>query len=101
MFVSQETGVRSIKFHPDGRTLFCGLDDGLKVFIYLFLLMSSLPYLEISSVDGTLINDAHKFRFIHGSPLFVMIVLIWDGQRLVTYASAKGSSWVVHTTKTL
>ncbi|KAL0667978.1 hypothetical protein Bca4012_030682 [Brassica carinata] len=27
-----DTGVRSIKFHPDGRTLFCGLDDGLKVY---------------------------------------------------------------------
>lgn len=32
---SQATGVRSIKFHPDGRTLFCGLDDSLKVFICL------------------------------------------------------------------
>ncbi|CAH2047867.1 unnamed protein product [Thlaspi arvense] len=28
----EATGVRSIKFHPDGRTLFCGLDDGLKVY---------------------------------------------------------------------
>ncbi|KAL6992626.1 hypothetical protein U1Q18_010738 [Sarracenia purpurea var. burkii] len=28
----EATGVRSITFHPDGRTLFCGLDDSLKVF---------------------------------------------------------------------
>ncbi|XP_042519738.1 katanin p80 WD40 repeat-containing subunit B1 homolog KTN80.2-like [Macadamia integrifolia] len=28
----EETGVRSMTFHPDGRTLFCGLDDSLKVF---------------------------------------------------------------------
>ncbi|RVW46354.1 Katanin p80 WD40 repeat-containing subunit B1-like [Vitis vinifera] len=28
----QATGVRSITFHPDGRTLFCGLDDSLKVY---------------------------------------------------------------------
>ncbi|XP_021294026.1 katanin p80 WD40 repeat-containing subunit B1 homolog isoform X2 [Herrania umbratica] len=28
----EATGVRSITFHPDGRTLFCGLDDGLKVY---------------------------------------------------------------------
>ncbi|XP_010547296.1 PREDICTED: katanin p80 WD40 repeat-containing subunit B1 homolog isoform X2 [Tarenaya hassleriana] len=28
----EATGVRSIAFHPDGRTLFCGLDDGLKVY---------------------------------------------------------------------
>eukprot|EP00261_Vitis_vinifera_P017716 XP_010647505.2 PREDICTED: katanin p80 WD40 repeat-containing subunit B1 homolog isoform X1 [Vitis vinifera] len=28
----EATGVRSITFHPDGRTLFCGLDDSLKVY---------------------------------------------------------------------
>lgn len=57
-----------------------------------------MPYLEISRIDP-LIDNAHKFRFILGSQWFVMIVLIWDGQLLVTYASAKGSSWAVHTTK--
>jgi katanin p80 WD40 repeat-containing subunit B1 len=31
-FVFQATGVRAIAFHPDGQTLFCGLDDGLKVY---------------------------------------------------------------------
>ncbi|KAF8029874.1 hypothetical protein BT93_E2328 [Corymbia citriodora subsp. variegata] len=28
----EATGVRSIAFHPDGRTLFCGLEDSLKVY---------------------------------------------------------------------
>lgn len=28
----EAAGVRSITFHPDGRTLFCGLDDSLKVY---------------------------------------------------------------------
>nr|GMC88013.1 katanin P80 WD40 repeat-containing subunit B1 homolog isoform X1 [Ipomoea batatas] len=28
----EATGVRSMAFHPDGRTLFCGLDDSLKVY---------------------------------------------------------------------
>jgi katanin p80 WD40 repeat-containing subunit B1 len=28
----EATGVRAIAFHPDGQTLFCGLDDGLKVY---------------------------------------------------------------------
>ncbi|CAI9087546.1 OLC1v1021644C3 [Oldenlandia corymbosa var. corymbosa] len=28
----ESAGVRSITFHPDGRTLFCGLDDSLKVY---------------------------------------------------------------------
>ncbi|KAL6546622.1 hypothetical protein OROMI_022343 [Orobanche minor] len=28
----EASGVRSITFHPDGRTLFCGLDDSLKVY---------------------------------------------------------------------
>ncbi|KAJ8761569.1 hypothetical protein K2173_004345 [Erythroxylum novogranatense] len=29
---AEAAGVRSITFHPDGRTLFCGLDDSLKVY---------------------------------------------------------------------
>ncbi|KAE8798513.1 Katanin p80 WD40 repeat-containing subunit B1-like protein 1 [Hordeum vulgare] len=28
----EDTGVRSMVFHPDGKTLFCGLDQSLKVF---------------------------------------------------------------------
>ncbi|KAG7653878.1 Katanin p80 subunit C-terminal [Arabidopsis suecica] len=28
----EAAGVRAIAFHPDGQTLFCGLDDGLKVY---------------------------------------------------------------------
>ncbi|XVE51275.1 hypothetical protein DITRI_Ditri02bG0026800 [Diplodiscus trichospermus] len=28
----EAAGVRSLTFHPDGRSLFCGSDDGLKVF---------------------------------------------------------------------
>ncbi|KAH6790579.1 hypothetical protein C2S51_005585 [Perilla frutescens var. frutescens] len=28
----ETAGVRSVTFHPDGRTLFCGLDDSLKVY---------------------------------------------------------------------
>ncbi|XP_047970576.1 katanin p80 WD40 repeat-containing subunit B1 homolog KTN80.2-like [Salvia hispanica] len=28
----EAAGVRSVAFHPDGRTLFCGLDDSLKVY---------------------------------------------------------------------
>ncbi|XP_010492450.1 PREDICTED: katanin p80 WD40 repeat-containing subunit B1 homolog isoform X2 [Camelina sativa] len=28
----EATGVRAITFHPDGQTLFCGLDDALKVY---------------------------------------------------------------------
>lgn len=28
----EATGVRAIAFHPDGRTLFCGLEDSLKVY---------------------------------------------------------------------
>ncbi|KAM0868606.1 hypothetical protein ACQ4PT_041226 [Festuca glaucescens] len=28
----EDTGVRSMIFHPDGKTLFCGLDQSLKVF---------------------------------------------------------------------
>ncbi|KVH96988.1 G-protein beta WD-40 repeat-containing protein [Cynara cardunculus var. scolymus] len=32
--VSLASGVRSITFHPDARTLFCGLDSSLKVLIF-------------------------------------------------------------------
>lgn len=33
--LSQGTGVRSMVFHPDGKTLFCGLDQSLKVGLFL------------------------------------------------------------------
>lgn len=49
LFVSQDTGVRSIKFHPDGRTLFCGLDDGLKVLICLCFLMSYAIFRDLKN----------------------------------------------------
>lgn len=42
LLIFQETGVRAVTFHPDGRTLFCGLDGSLKVlklfhYFYYFL----------------------------------------------------------------
>ena len=49
LFVSHDTGVRSIKFHPDGRTLFCGLDDGLKVLICLCFLMSCAIFRDLKN----------------------------------------------------
>ncbi|KAF5176398.1 Katanin p80 wd40 repeat-containing subunit b1-like protein [Thalictrum thalictroides] len=33
-FLFQATGVHSMTFHPDGKTLFCGLEDSLKVFAW-------------------------------------------------------------------
>ncbi|KAL3643410.1 hypothetical protein CASFOL_014225 [Castilleja foliolosa] len=40
----EASGVRSVAFHPDGRTLFCGLDDSLKVY-------SWEPVISHDSVD--------------------------------------------------
>lgn len=56
------TGVRSMIFHPDGKALFCGLDETLKVerspsfvFICHLLAVHKFPFF------------GHR-RFSHGNP---------------------------------
>jgi hypothetical protein len=47
-FLFQETGVRSMVFHPDGKTLFCGLDQSLKVGLFF---MCYLDIIQVALAD--------------------------------------------------
>ena len=89
-------GVRSIAFHPDGRTLFAGLEDSLKVQIVCsnnkIIMINNLSRIKISYL--MLIYG----RCIHGNLLYVMMLLTWDGQRLATYVFMMRSFWVARST---
>ncbi|XP_031248266.1 katanin p80 WD40 repeat-containing subunit B1 homolog isoform X3 [Pistacia vera] len=53
----ETTGVRSITFHPDGRTLFCGLDDSLKVYSWEPVLCHDAVDMGWSTLGDLCIND--------------------------------------------
>lgn len=92
--MSQVTGVHAITFHPDGRTLFSGFDDNLKVWLVSIVNCNQKIFLQKEHK-----HPSYMFincRSIHGSLLFVMIVLIWDGQHLVISALTTESFWVAH-----
>ncbi|PSS10272.1 Katanin p80 WD40 repeat-containing subunit like [Actinidia chinensis var. chinensis] len=51
------TGVRSISFHPDGRTLFCGLDDSLKVYSWEPVICHDAVNMGWSTLGDLCIDD--------------------------------------------
>ncbi|CAH9059820.1 unnamed protein product [Cuscuta europaea] len=53
----EATGVRSMAFHPDGRTLFCGLDDSLKVYSWEPVLCHDSIDMEWSTLGDLCIHD--------------------------------------------
>uniref|UniRef100_A0A5B6ZYF7 Katanin p80 WD40 repeat-containing subunit B1 homolog n=1 Tax=Davidia involucrata TaxID=16924 RepID=A0A5B6ZYF7_DAVIN len=53
----EATGVRSITFHPDGRTLFCGLDDSLKVYSWEPVICHDAVDMEWSTLGDLCIHD--------------------------------------------
>ncbi|XP_052201919.1 katanin p80 WD40 repeat-containing subunit B1 homolog KTN80.4-like isoform X2 [Diospyros lotus] len=53
----EATGVRSIAFHPDGRTLFCGLDDCLKVYSWEPLICHDTVDMGWSTLGDLCIHD--------------------------------------------
>ncbi|CDY34658.1 BnaC08g42170D [Brassica napus] len=56
----EATGVRSIAFHPDGQTLFCGLDDGLKVYSWEPVICRESVDMGWSTLGDMCINE-NKF----------------------------------------
>nr|VDC64190.1 unnamed protein product [Brassica rapa] len=56
----EATGVRSIAFHPDGRTLFCGLDDSLKVYSWEPVICRDSVEMGWSTLGDLCINE-NKF----------------------------------------
>ncbi|XP_021676534.2 katanin p80 WD40 repeat-containing subunit B1 homolog KTN80.4 isoform X2 [Hevea brasiliensis] len=53
----EATGVRSITFHPDGRTLFCGLDDSLKVYSWEPVICHDAVDIGWSTLGDLCINE--------------------------------------------
>ncbi|GJW70204.1 katanin p80 WD40 repeat-containing subunit B1 homolog isoform X1 [Tanacetum coccineum] len=53
----QATGVRSITFHPDGKTLFCGLDSSFKVYSWEPVICHDAVDIGWSTLGDLCIND--------------------------------------------
>ncbi|XP_028096355.1 katanin p80 WD40 repeat-containing subunit B1-like isoform X4 [Camellia sinensis] len=53
----EATGVRSIAFHPDGRALFCGLDDSLKVYSWEPVMCQDTVDMGWSTLGDLCIHD--------------------------------------------
>ncbi|OAY26122.1 katanin p80 WD40 repeat-containing subunit B1 homolog KTN80.1 isoform X2 [Manihot esculenta] len=53
----EDTGVRSITFHPDGRTLFCGLEDSLKVYSWEPVICHDAVDIGWSTLGDVCINE--------------------------------------------
>ncbi|KAH7568971.1 hypothetical protein JRO89_XS06G0082600 [Xanthoceras sorbifolium] len=53
----EATGVRSTTFHPDGRTLFCGFDDSLKVYSWEPVICHDTVDMGWSTLGDLCIND--------------------------------------------
>ncbi|KAL3851305.1 hypothetical protein ACJIZ3_013187 [Penstemon smallii] len=53
----EATGVRSVTFHPDGKTLFCGLDDSLKVYSWEPVICHDSVDMGWSTVGDICVHD--------------------------------------------
>ncbi|KAL0300729.1 UNVERIFIED_CONTAM: Katanin p80 WD40 repeat-containing subunit B1 [Sesamum radiatum] len=53
----EATGVRSMTFHPDGRSLFCGLDDFLKVYSWEPVICHDSVDMEWSTLSDLCIHN--------------------------------------------
>ncbi|KAB5533962.1 hypothetical protein DKX38_017048 [Salix brachista] len=71
----EATGVRSITFHPDGRTLFCGLDDSLKVYSWEPVISHDAVDMGWSTLGDLCIHDGKLL----GCSFYRNSVGIWVG----------------------
>ncbi|KAF9672294.1 hypothetical protein SADUNF_Sadunf11G0026400 [Salix dunnii] len=71
----EATGVRSITFHPDGRTLFCGLDDSLKVYSWEPVICHDAVDMGWSTLGDLCIHDGKLL----GCSFYRNSVGIWVG----------------------
>ncbi|ESQ35738.1 hypothetical protein EUTSA_v10006699mg [Eutrema salsugineum] len=81
----EATGVRAVTFHPDGRTLFCGLDDGLKVYSWEPVICRDSVDMGWSTLGDLCINEG---KFI-GCSYYRNSVGIWvsDISKLEPYGT--------------
>ncbi|KAI3988204.1 hypothetical protein MKX01_011993 [Papaver californicum] len=61
----EASGLRSMTFHPDGRTLFCGLDDKLKIFSWEPIKCHNVVDMEWSKLDDLSIHDGKLLACSH------------------------------------
>ncbi|KAL7594230.1 hypothetical protein Lser_V15G29943 [Lactuca serriola] len=54
---AEAKGVRSVAFHPDGRTLFCGLDNSLKVYSWEPIIFHDVIDIGWSTLGDLCIDD--------------------------------------------
>lgn len=71
----EATGVRSITFHPDGRTLFCGLDDSLKVYSWEPVISHDAVDMGWSTLGDLCIHDGKLL----GCSFYRNSVGVWVG----------------------
>ncbi|GER36479.1 katanin p80 WD40 repeat-containing subunit B1 homolog [Striga asiatica] len=69
----EASGVRSIAFHPDGRTLFCGLDDSLKVYSWEPVICHDSIDMGWSSLGDLCIHDGKLL----GGAYYENSVAVW------------------------
>ncbi|CAI9279728.1 unnamed protein product [Lactuca saligna] len=60
---AEATGVRSVTFHPDGRTLFCGLDNSLKVYSWEPIICHDAVDIGWSTLGDLCIDDGKLLGF--------------------------------------
>ncbi|KAI3928458.1 hypothetical protein MKW98_024059 [Papaver atlanticum] len=61
----EASGLRSMTFHPDGRTLFCGLDDKLKIFAWEPIKCHDVVDTGWSTLDDLSIHDGKLLVYSH------------------------------------
>ncbi|KAI3970124.1 hypothetical protein MKW92_040582 [Papaver armeniacum] len=61
----EASGLRSMTFHPDGRTLFCGLDDKLKIFSWEPIKCHDVVDMGWSTLDDLSIHDGKLLACSH------------------------------------
>ncbi|MCL7038060.1 hypothetical protein MKW94_025636 [Papaver nudicaule] len=59
------SGLRSMTFHPDGRTLFCGLEDKLKIFSWEPIKCHDVVDMGWSTLDDLSIHDGKLLACSH------------------------------------
>ncbi|KAI7745793.1 hypothetical protein M8C21_020479 [Ambrosia artemisiifolia] len=77
----EATGVRSITFHPDGRTLFCGLDNCLKVYSWEPVICHDAVDLGWTNLGDLCINDGKLL----GCSYYQNSVGIWAADQIEPY----------------
>ncbi|KAI3765089.1 hypothetical protein L2E82_15114 [Cichorium intybus] len=85
----EETGVRSITFHPDGRTLFCGLDNSLKVYSWEPIICHDAVDIGWSTLGDLCVNDGKLL----GCSYFQNSIGVWaaDISHIEPYAHSMSS----------